>query len=141
MTHPLARRFPRPRGGYDDRARRLLVFGFEVLSDDAVFLNRGPREGVATASVLTESAAMNPALTTRQVVLQARSVDEHVDLARPLPTVGKGLVRNASIRGTQVGEVRGDGNTRRKCCQIQEIVTRRWELLHLPRRHARGHLR
>src|SRR5207249_11470065 len=36
------------------RAGRLLVFGFEVLSDDAILLDGGARERIATARVRSE---------------------------------------------------------------------------------------
>ena len=114
----------RSRRGDDDRARRLLVFGFEVLSDDAILLDGIARERIAAARVLTECSTVNPALTARKVVLQAGAVDEHVHLAWPLPTVREGLVGDAGIRGTQVGEVGGDRHARRERRQIQEIVTR-----------------
>src|SRR4029079_435232 len=57
----------------DDRARRLLILGLEVLADDAVLLNRALRERISTARVLSGDAA------ARQVVLEARAVDEEVD--------------------------------------------------------------
>ena len=62
----------------DDRARRLLILGLEVLRDDAVLLDRIPRKWIPTAGVLSGDAA------AREIVLQARAVNEQVDVVRPL---------------------------------------------------------
>src|SRR6266513_1899516 len=71
---PLIR--PGARGRVNDRARRLLIFCLEILTDNAVFLDRAAGERIAPAIVL-------PAYTTRrQVVLETGTVDKHVGRIR-----------------------------------------------------------
>src|SRR5207237_6538152 len=64
----------------DDRARRLLILCLEILRDDPVLPDRVSRERIASAGVLPRDT------TARQIILQARAVDEHVDLVRTAPT-------------------------------------------------------
>src|SRR5437867_3361614 len=63
----------RSRRGDDDRARRLLVFGFEVLSDDAILLDGIARERIAAARVLTECSTVNPSTPAAAAIVTASS--------------------------------------------------------------------
>ena len=62
--------------GGDDRARRLLVLGLEVLGQDLELLDGVLRERIAAARVLADDAAVD------DVVLEADAVDEDVDVLR-----------------------------------------------------------
>src|SRR5439155_18552445 len=75
-------------GRRDDGARGLLVFSLEVLTDHPVFLNGAPGERIPLARVLACDAA------ARQVVLEARAVNEDVDRVRAL-TAGRKGARHA----------------------------------------------
>jgi hypothetical protein len=72
MRLPLIR--PGLCGCRDNGARRLLIFRFEVLRDNAEFAHRVARERTAPAGILTRHA------TREDVVLVTGTVDKNVDL-------------------------------------------------------------
>ena len=99
----------------DDCGARILIFGLEVGREDAEFLHRQLREGIAAADILPD----DPALL--EIGLQADPVDEHVDLwpaeriavaIGPDSAPGKGLAK--------VGLV--DLYPRRQSGEIEEVA-------------------
>ncbi len=115
---------PRSSGGRNDRGRRFLVFGFEVLRDDPVLLDGISGERVPTARVLAANAA------PRQVVLEAGSVDENVDL------VGRATAGRERAKADLVDAVFRDADARRERREIEEVAAGRGQGLDLLRRHV-----
>ena len=118
----------RLRGRRNDRARRVLILGLEVLGDDTVLLHGASREWITAAGVLASDAARC------EVVLQARAVDEQVDLICRLTSCRDRLGVHA------IDTIFGDRDARRESGEVEEIPPRRRQLLDLLRRDVRRHL-
>jgi hypothetical protein len=106
-----------------------LIFRFEVLTDDAVFLDRVLRERIAAARVLSGDAAAG------EIVLEARAVDEQVDGVRRLPT---------GLDGPEVGAVDpvfAHCHARRESGELEKVATRRRQFVDLILRDVRRDFR
>ena len=114
-------------GGSDHCARRLLVLGLVVLGDNPELLHRVERERIPATRVLAGDASQE------DVVLVARSINEHVDRLGCLCTGGK-----SAPCCVEAGVL--DLNTGRKGGKVQEVAVDRGQVLNLSPRHIRSNL-
>src|SRR5207244_3471682 len=96
----------------------LLIFCLEVLADDAVLLDRAPREGIASARVLAADAARS------EIVLEARAVYEKVDGVRR-------LAAGAERLELSIDPILGHGNAGRELREVEKVAARRRKTLDL----------
>ncbi len=123
----------RSRTRRDDGARGLLVFGLEVLGEDAVFLDGVAGERIAATRILPGDTA------GREVVLQTRPVNEHVHVVRPL-CAGRKVARRDTLRERWIDAVFADDDSWGERRQVEEVPAGGRQPLDLLRGHVRRDL-